>query len=190
MEIGKQIRNYRMSFNMSQEELCEKIYVSRQTLSSWENDKSYPDINSLVMMSEIFGVSLDELVKPDIVSIKQEIDSDEYKEFLKNTNVFGVLFILLIILPVPLMKLLRWYGVIIYICIFVISMYYGIKIEKYKKKHDIETYKEIVSFMEGKNLNMIEKAREEGKRPYQNVAKFIATGILVIIVSIVVSVFV
>lgn len=54
MELSKQIKKYRTEANLSQEELADKIYVSRQTISNWENEKNYPDIKSLVLMSEVF----------------------------------------------------------------------------------------------------------------------------------------
>lgn len=63
MELSKQIKKYRTEANLSQEELADKIYVSRQNISNWENEKNYPDIKSLVLMSEVFQVSLDNLVK-------------------------------------------------------------------------------------------------------------------------------
>lgn len=63
MELSKQIKKYRTEANLSQEELADKIYVSRQTISNWENEKNYPDIKSLVLMSEVFQVSRDNLVK-------------------------------------------------------------------------------------------------------------------------------
>lgn len=63
MKLSKQIKKYRTETNLSQEELADKIYVSRQTISNWENEKNYPDIKSLVLMSEVFQVSLDNLVK-------------------------------------------------------------------------------------------------------------------------------
>lgn len=44
MEIGKQIKTHRAKFGLSQEEFADKIFVTRQTVSNWENDKSYPDI--------------------------------------------------------------------------------------------------------------------------------------------------
>lgn len=44
MKIGKRIREYRKIYNLSQEQLADKIFVSRQTVSNWENDKTYPDI--------------------------------------------------------------------------------------------------------------------------------------------------
>ena len=66
MEFGKQIKKLRQEAQLSQEELAERIYVSRQTISNWENDKSYPDVNSLVLLSETFQISLDKLIKGDI----------------------------------------------------------------------------------------------------------------------------
>ncbi len=60
MEIGNKIKKYREHINLSQEELADKVYVSRQTISNWENNKSYPDINSLKLLTSIFNVSLDD----------------------------------------------------------------------------------------------------------------------------------
>ena len=73
MELSKQIKKYRTEANLSQEELADKIYVSRQTISNWENEKNYPDIKSLVLMSEVFQVSLDNLIKGDLERMKKEI---------------------------------------------------------------------------------------------------------------------
>lgn len=68
MELGKQIKKHRQEARLSQKELANRIYVSRQTISNWENDKSYPDVNSLVLLSEIFQTSLDKLIKGDVDS--------------------------------------------------------------------------------------------------------------------------
>ena len=46
MELSIQIKKYRTELHLSQEELAEKVYVTRQTISNWENEKSYPDIHS------------------------------------------------------------------------------------------------------------------------------------------------
>ena len=72
MELGKQIKKYRNEFDISQDELAEKVYVSRQTISNWENDKNYPDINSLLRLSEVFHVSIDILIRGDIEEIKAD----------------------------------------------------------------------------------------------------------------------
>lgn len=183
MELGKQIKRYRMEVNLSQEELADKVFVSRQTISNWENDKNYPDIKSLVLMSEVFHVSLDHLVKGDLERMKKEIDKQEYAEFQKNSNIFSILFVALLIVPVPLVMIFEWLGLVFYIGLYAIGMYYAIKIEKYKKKYDIQTYKEIVAFTEGKSLSEIEKAREEGKRPYQKALLPVASAVLVMIIT-------
>ena len=182
MELGKQIKKYRTEANLSQEGLAYKVFVSRQTISNWENDKNYPDIKSLVLMSEVFQVSLDHLIKGDLEKMKKEIDSQEYAKFQKDSAVFTVLFIALLIVPVPLVMLWKWVGMALYLCLFGIGMYFAVRIERYKKKYDIQTYKEIVAFANGKSLDEIEKAREEGKRPYQKV--FLAAGSAVLVVVI------
>ena len=92
MELGKQIKKYRSEMNLSQEELADKIFVSRQTVSNWENDKNYPDIKSLLLMSEVFGVSLDILVKGDIENMKKMINENEVNKANYYGNIFAILF--------------------------------------------------------------------------------------------------
>ena len=185
MELSKQIKKYRMEANLSQEELAEKIFVSRQTISNWENDKNYPDIKSLVLISEVFQISLDNLIKGDLERMKKEIDVQEYAKFQKDSTIFSVLFVTMLIVPVPLVMLLECFGLTLYVCLFGIGMYYAIKVEKYKKKYDIQTYKEIVAFTEGKSLSEIEKAREEAKRPYQKFLLPFGSALLTVIIAII-----
>ena len=73
MELSIQIKKYRTELHLSQEELAEKVYVTRQTISNWENEKSYPDIHSLLLLSSLFNVSLDQLIKGDIEKMKEII---------------------------------------------------------------------------------------------------------------------
>ena len=65
MEIGKKLREARSEKGMTQEALAERLGVSRQTISSWENNRSYPDIVSLIALSDIYSLSLDGLLKGD-----------------------------------------------------------------------------------------------------------------------------
>lgn len=187
MELGKQIKKYRTGANLSQEELADKIFVSRQTISNWENDKNYPDIKSLVLMSEVFRVSLDNLIKGDLEKMKKEIDTQEHAKFQKDSVIFTVLFIALLIVPVPLVMLWKWFGMALYLCLFGIGMTFAVRIEKYKKKYDIQTYKEIVAFTDGKSLTEIEKAREEGKRPYQQALLATGSAVLVVIIALIMT---
>ena len=185
MKLGIQIKKFRNELALSQEELAEKVYVSRQSISNWETGKTYPDIKSLLLLSEVFSVSLDNLVKGDIEEMKKQIDEQELVKFQKDSTIFTFLFIAVILLPVPLVMLLRWVGMVIYLALFSVTMYYAICIEKYKKKYDIQTYKEIVAFTEGKSLNEIEKARESGKRTYQKALLAAGSGVLVLVVALI-----
>lgn len=187
MELGKQIKKYRTEANLSQEALADKIFVSRQTISNWENDKNYPDIKSLVLLSEVFHISLDHLIKGDLEKMKKEIDAQEYAKFQRDSTIFTVLFLVLLIVPVPLVMLWKWFGMALYLCLFGVGMYFALRIEKYKKKYDIQTYKEIVAFTNGKSLDEIEKAREEGKRPYQKALLVAGSAALVVILALIMT---
>lgn len=182
MKLGEQIKKYRTQISLSQEELAEKLFVSRQSISNWENDKTYPDIKSLLLLSEVFSVSLDQLVKGDVEMMKNEINEQERVKFQKESVILTVFFIAMLILPIPLAKFLGWWGMGIYLVIVAVGMYYAIQVEKHKKYLDIQTYKEIVAFTEGRTLSEIEKARESGKRIYQKVFLAIGCGFLVAVV--------
>lgn len=65
MNIGSKIKKARVEANLTQEEVVEYLGVSRQTISNWENEKTYPDIVSVVKMSDLYVVSLDYLLKED-----------------------------------------------------------------------------------------------------------------------------
>ena len=65
MEISERLKEARLSMGMTQDQVAEKILVSRVTVSHWESGKSLPDIVSLISLSDLYGISLDELVKGD-----------------------------------------------------------------------------------------------------------------------------
>ena len=67
MNIADKIRSARIKKEYTQEQAAEKLLVSRQTISNWENGKSLPDVISIIRMSELYEVSLDELLKGDKV---------------------------------------------------------------------------------------------------------------------------
>ena len=167
MEIGKQIRKYRTELKLSQDELADRVYVTRQTISNWENDRNYPDIRSLVLLSKIFGVSLDILVKGDLEQMKDEIRTEDIRKFQRDSNIYTVFLAGMILLPMPLQRYLKVWGIVIWLLWTGAGLWWAWRIEKYKKAHDIHTYKEIVAFMEGKRLDELEKNQEIGKRPYQ-----------------------
>jgi transcriptional regulator with XRE-family HTH domain len=170
--------------NLSQEELAEKVYVTRQTISNWENSKNYPDIHSLLLLSSLFNISLDQLIKGDIDIMKEEIKEVELQKFNHYSTIFTVLLLLTIFSCVPLAIFLNFYGLIIWAVIFVVTMHYAFKVEKCKKDNNVQTYKEIVAFTEGKRLDEIETNQEYGKRPYQKLLLAIGSALVTLFVSI------
>ncbi len=159
MEIGNQIKKHRNKLKWSQEMLAEKAYVSRQTISNWENDKSYPDIHSLLILGKLFNISLDELVKGDVETMKNEINKDEVKKFNSMSWLLAAMYLIMVISPLPLIKYLGWVGGAIWGAIAAVAILTAIRVEKMKKANNIQTYKEIKAFMEGKPLDEISADR-------------------------------
>lgn len=153
MEIGQQMIRYRKQQALSQEELAEKVYVSRQSISNWENDKTYPDIHSLLLLSQIFQVSLDQLIKGDIEKMKYTITQVDKKNFKRDTKVM----ITLMISSYPLVYFLEWLGLGIFVLLSIVTMTYANRVERFKKKYDVQPYKEILAVSNGKLLDEIEK---------------------------------
>lgn len=80
MEIGSKLKNTRNEKGITQEQAAELLGVSRQTISNWENNKSYPDIISVIKMSDIYSVSLDHLLK------EEKSMNQTYQEFLEEST--------------------------------------------------------------------------------------------------------
>ena len=189
MEIGKQIKKYRLELNLSQDDLAEKIFVTRQTISNWENDKNYPDIKSLLLLSSLFDISLDILVKGDLEKMKEQIKAEDVKKFNHDGAIFSLLLLGVVVSAVPLFLFLDFIGIGIWALLFIVTMCYALRIEKQKKAHDIQTYKEIVAFSEGKKLSETEKGYERVKRPYQNVLCVIGSALITLVICMVIAFF-
>lgn len=77
-KIGDFISSLRKTQNLTQTKLAEKLFISEKTISKWENGKGIPDANSLLKMSEIFGVSINELLNGE------KLDQNEYSKKAEN----------------------------------------------------------------------------------------------------------
>lgn len=184
MKINQQIKSYRTKLNMSQEELANKVFVTRQTVSNWETNKNYPDIHSLLLMSSLFKISLDQLVKGDLEIMKETIQTESIKKFSVLSTCFSVMLLLLIISFAPLYFYLGWHGLIISGLLSVATLIISLKVEKHKKEYDIQTYKEIIAFLEGKRLDEITRSQEIGKRNYQKIIYACCLSLLTSILTI------
>ena len=98
MEIAQRLREARTDSGLTQEQVAEKIMVSRVTLSHWENGKTFPDIASLLSLSELYGISLDELVKGDS-NMAEKVKQDSRKA-KANERLIGLTAIIMTIVLV------------------------------------------------------------------------------------------
>lgn len=150
MNIKEQLRKKRNENNITQEQIAEMIFVSRQTISNWENGKSYPDIKSLVLLCDIYKISLEELVRGDVELMKKEISKDE---FLGNGSM--ILFSLISFM-IGLAFISRTTGtlqsitIVTTVVLAVLTLFYSFKGERMKKKANIKTYREILTYFEEK----------------------------------------
>lgn len=182
MKLGAQIRRYRTELKLSQEELAERIYVSRQTISNWETGKNYPDIHSLLLLSTLFGISLDQLIKGDIETMKKEVNSTEILKMNRYAIIYTILLVAAVVLALPFARWLGWWGFIPFGMLWGCAMFFALKLEKIKKENNVHTFKEILSFMEGKTLDEIQRKVEAGKRPYQRFLLALGSGAIAALV--------
>lgn len=95
MEIGEKLKNSRINAGMTQEQIAEKINVSRQTISNWEAGKSLPDVINLIKISDLYQISLDDLLKGDGKMMdKIKSDTDTVKSNQAMTNIGWFMLIL------------------------------------------------------------------------------------------------
>lgn len=187
IDIGSKIKTLRLSKSMTQEQLAKALHVSAQAVSKWENGKSYPDIHSLLLLSALFDVSLDQLIKGDLETMKQEVNAADVRAMNRDAIIFSILLAATIILPVPLLKWFDLYGLIPELLIWGAAMYFALRLERIKKANNVQSYREILAFSEGKRLDEIEQKVEAGKRPYQKVLLALLTAGITLLVGMVLS---
>ena len=160
MELAQQLKVKREERGLSQEEVSKAIFVSRQTISNWETDKTYPDVQSLFLLSQLFDTSIDELVKGDAVRIQQAVKQDSRIMRLLSYGMVGFwvlafLFLLAFSLAWPepsgfaRMSKGNIAGGITFIVLYAFGFGMAIAIDRLKKRHDIVTYREIDRFLKG-----------------------------------------
>lgn len=160
MELARQLKAKREEHGLSQDEVAKAIFVSRQTVSNWETDKTYPDVQSLLLLSQLFGVSIDELIKGDAAAMQQAIEEDSRKMRLLSIGMLafsGLAFLFLLVFslvwqePSDFARMSKGNiaGAATFVVLYAIGFGMAIAIDRLKKKHDIVTYREIDRFLKG-----------------------------------------
>ena len=191
MDIGNKIRAYREVCGLSQEELASKIYVSRQTISNWETGKQYPDIQNVLLLSVLFGVSVDELIKGDLEAMKAKLSDKKV-----NAAMSAYTWVMLIAAALGAMSI----GLVIYfeqstliilvpIICFAVMFISASQVERIKKRKNLRTYAEIVAFTDGQDVEEQRQKRDPAKNRLEKL--MIVGGFAVVVCMIaLVSVFI
>ena len=80
MTFGEKLKKLRTDNNLTQEQLADKIFVTRTAISKWETDKGYPSIDSLKQLSNLFQISIDDLISDDDIENKKLLDEKNAKK--------------------------------------------------------------------------------------------------------------
>ncbi|MCY7164614.1 helix-turn-helix domain-containing protein [Streptococcus gallolyticus] len=147
MELERRLVELRKEKNLSQEELAEKLYVSRQTISNWERGKTYPDINSLLLIATYFGISLDNLIKGDVDIMKHQVDQSQFKKWL----IIGGISWFLFSVEVPTRYLLDSGQATAILWLLAMPVAYSaFQILYILKNRELQTYADILNFLNPK----------------------------------------
>ena len=117
--------------------------------------------------------------------MREQVNAEDKRKFEKLGQVFGILFLLVILSPIPLVHFLNFIGIGIWLVLTAVAFYIAIALERKKKQFDIQTYREIIAFTEGTSLHEIAKAKEEAKRPYQKILLGIGSGVVTFIIALI-----
>ena len=184
LEIGKTIKQHRTELGWSQEVLAEKAYVSRQTVSNWETEKSYPDVHSLLILSDLFGVSLDELIKGDVAVMKEQVKSKDVRTFKKLQLIGGLGILLLIVTGMPLLEHGGAVGGVVWGALAVGVFLAWHRFEQIKSENDVQTYREVLAFVNGETLDDIDRTNEAKKRRSLKILEIIVAALAIIMLIV------
>jgi len=133
MKISKSILDYRKQNNVSQEQLANKIGVTRQAISKWEQEKGAPDIENLILLSDEMNISLDHLIKGDINIKKQIVNNEKSVKF----HFLVILFLVAIVIYIAYFALVHE----IFMIGFLIATLFMLVIELYTYTKNIRIKK-------------------------------------------------
>ena len=175
MQIGERIKEHRARLGLSQDDLAARIYVSRQTISSWENDKTYPDVQSLLLLSEVFDATVDGLIKGDVETMTKSVEHDV--RLMKRLGWVMVALLLLMLAAVAwiVVQLAVWdwsiaQTVPTFVLAFVLwgcAMVAAVWVERIKRENDVVTRQEVLAFWNGEPVDRdTERGRRERMVPH------------------------
>lgn len=156
MELAGQIKKHRQALGISQEALAEKIYVSRQTISNWETARTYPDVQSLLLLSVAFDISIDELIVETMEESVRKADHSLIWMYAAEMLLTVIAIVALFFALDSFIEKNATSGfacLLVFLATFATALGLSFAVNKTKVRNNILTYQEILAFCAGEEPN-------------------------------------
>lgn len=183
MELARRIKEHRARLGMSQADLARALFVTRQTISNWETSRTYPDAQSLLLMSGLFGVSVDSLLKDDSQEMREALAAGSRK--MNRLGAVMAAFGLACAAWVVVGIALDWDTALIAVpaaALFAPAMCAAFLVDKMRHDNQLFAYQSVLAFLAGEDPDVSNRYNQRAREHW--VARRIAQTVLFIILGL------
>lgn len=183
MELARRIKEHRARLGMSQADLARALFVTRQTISNWETSRTYPDAQSLLLMSGLFGVSVDSLLKDDSQKMREALAAGSRK--MNRLGAVMAAFGLACAAWVVVGIALDWDTALIAVpaaALFAPAMCAAFLVDKMRHDNQLFAYQSVLAFLAGEDPDVSNRYNQRAREHW--VARRIAQTVLFIILGL------
>lgn len=183
MELARRIKEHRARLGMSQADLARALFVTRQTISNWETSRTYPDAQSLLLMSGLFGVSVDSLLKDDSQEMREALAAGSRK--MNRLGAVMAAFGLACAAWVVVGIALDWDTALIAVpaaALFAPAMCAAFLVDKMRHDNQLFAYQSVLAFLAGEDPDVSNGYNQRAREHW--VARRVAQTVLFIILGL------
>lgn len=183
MELARRIKEHRARLGMSQADLARALFVTRQTISNWETSRTYPDAQSLLLMSGLFGVSVDSLLKEDSQEMREALAAGSRK--MNRLGAVMAAFGLACAAWVVVGIALDWDTALIAVpaaALFAPAMCAAFLVDKMRHDNQLFAYQSVQAFLAGEDPDVSNHYNQRAREHW--VARRVAQTVLFIILGL------
>lgn len=183
MELARRIKEHRARLGMSQADLARALFVTRQTISNWETSRTYPDAQSLLLMSGLFGVSVDSLLKDDSREMREALAAGSRK--MNRLGAVMAAFGLACAAWVVVGIALDWDTALIAVpaaALFAPAMCAAFLVDKMRHDNQLFAYQSVLAFLAGEDPDVSNRYNQRAREHW--VARRVAQTVLFIILGL------
>lgn len=183
MELARRIKEHRARLGMSQADLARALFVTRQTISNWETSRTYPDAQSLLLMSGLFGVSVDSLLKDDSQEMREALAAGSRK--MNRLGAVMAAFGLACAAWVVVGIVLDWDTALIAVpaaALFAPAMCAAFLVDKMRHDNQLFAYQSVLAFLAGEDPDVSNRYNQRAREHW--VARRVAQTVLFIILGL------